>query len=168
MPNCRSIPPAVWEHARQALITFFSRRHQFANAEDLAQETLAVLWSRQDFEFDKEEEFLRVCYGFAGKISLAGYRTARKHDAEQLDTASRPTSGFNVGLNPVEASLLLDEVVRIAKAELRDQDWKLIENAALEERDGPARRPDPMQANRARVGLFRARRKLKELTGWGK
>jgi hypothetical protein len=147
---------------------FFSRRHKFANAEDLAQETLAVLWSREDFEFNKEEEFLRVCYGFAGKISLAGYRTARKYNAETLDPASVQGSCRNIGLNPVEATLLLDEILRIAKAGLRDRDWQLIQEAAMDERGAASRQPDPVSANRSRVGLFRARRKLKELTGWGK
>jgi len=173
MPNCRSIPPEVWEHARRALVMFFSRRHRLANAEDLAQETLAVLWSRQDFEFDREDDFLRVCYGFANKISLSGYRTARKYDGEALDPASRgetscAQSSRNVGLNPVEATLLLDQVIRIAKAGLRDQDWRLIQKVAVEEEDAPTRRLDPIEANRIRVGLFRARKKLKELTRWGK
>jgi hypothetical protein len=147
---------------------FFSRRHNFANAEDLAQETLAVLWSRPDFEFNKEEDFLRVCYGLASKISLASYRTSRKHEAEQLDPASPDRSSRNVGLNSAEVTLLLDEVIRIAKAELRDQDWQLIQKAVMEERDATAPQPDPIEANRARVRLSRARRKLKESTGWGK
>jgi hypothetical protein len=147
---------------------FFSRRHKFANAEDLAQETLAVLWSREDFEFDREEAFLRVCYGFASKISLAGYRTAQKHTAETLDQTSPAVSCRSVGLNPVEAAVLLDQVIRIAKAGLRDQDWQLIQKGAMDERDSNAPERDPVAANRDRVGLFRARRKLKELIGWGK
>jgi hypothetical protein len=141
-----------------------------ANAEDLAQETLAALWGRQDFEFDREDDFLRVCYGFANKISLSGYRTARKYEGEALDPASpgEAQSSHSVGLNPVEATLLLDQVIRIAKAGLREQDWRLIQKVAVEEEGAPTPRIDPIEANRIRVGLFRARKKLKELTGWGK
>jgi hypothetical protein len=167
MLNCRSISPEVWEHARQALIMYFSRRHRFANAEDLAQETLAVIWSRDDFEFNKEDEFLRVCYGFASRISLAGYRAEQKHDAEELDPTS-PHPGCDFGLRCVEARLMLDEVVRVAQAKLRDRDWQLIRQTATGELDTNSRKTDSVEANRSRVNLFRARKKLKELTGWGK
>ena len=85
--NCRAIPETAWEHARRMLVFYFSRRHQGMDAEDLAQETLARLWSRDDYGFDREEDFLRVCYGFARLILQKGYREARKHAAEALNTS---------------------------------------------------------------------------------
>ena len=88
MANCRSIPPAAWEHAREALIFYFSRRHGLTDAEDLAQDTLATLWSRDDDEFEKNDDFLRVCYGFARLVSQKGYRQAQKHAGDELDPAT--------------------------------------------------------------------------------
>ena len=57
MPNSRSIPPPAWEHAREVLIFIFSRRHGLSYAEDVALEAPAMLWSRDDYELAKREDF---------------------------------------------------------------------------------------------------------------
>ena len=85
MPTCRSLSPDAWEQARQALVFYFSRRHGLANAEDLAQETLAAFWKREDFEFEREEDFLRVCYAFARRILQVAVKRVVEQAAEVLD-----------------------------------------------------------------------------------
>ena len=57
------MPPASWSEARLKLVHFFSRGRGLHNAEDLAHDTLAALWSRDDYEFRSESEFGLVCYG---------------------------------------------------------------------------------------------------------
>src|SRR5579864_726204 len=85
MANCRSISPEAWAHARESLVFYFSRRHARSDAEDLAQETLLAVWNREDYEFEKEEDFLKVCYGFARRILLEGYRDAHRHAGSEMD-----------------------------------------------------------------------------------
>jgi DNA-directed RNA polymerase specialized sigma24 family protein len=165
MPNFRSITPEAWEHARQALVFYFSRRHGFAQAEDLAQETLMAIMSREDFEFEKQEDFLRVCYGFASRIALKGHRTESKY-ANDLRT-SPPASRQGNELNKSELAILLQEVCRIGQTQLRDQEWKLIQAAATSE-DRTNLSTESGDANRVRVKLHRARKKLALLTGWHK
>jgi len=167
MINCRSIPPAVWGHAHDALVFYFSRRHGLHNAEDLAQDTLAAVLTRDDFEFEKEEDFLRVCYGFASRISQSGYRVARKHAAAVLDPNMSHAPARTVSLNQAEMTVLLDEVLRTAKARLSEQDWDLIQQTMSSDRD-PASRSNIPETNNIRVRLHRARRKLAKLTGWRK
>jgi|HubBroStandDraft_1064217.scaffolds.fasta_scaffold448395_2 hypothetical protein len=168
MPNCRSIPPAVWGQAHDALVFYFSRRHGIANAEDLAQETLAAVLSREDFEFAKEGDFLKVCYGFAGRISQAGYRQLQKHAASELDPDFHKPVSRRFCLNPTEMAILLDEVLRTGESRLSEKDWALIKQSIAWD---PAPVADPQNlsdANKTRVRLHRARRKLAKLTGWGK
>jgi hypothetical protein len=173
MLTCRSISPAAWAHARDALVFYFSRRHGFANAEDLAHDTLAALLSRADFEFGKEDDFLRVCYAFAVHVSQAGYRKAKKHSADALDPALHGIPRWNAGpgvngLNATEISLLLDEVIRIGETELRVQDWTAICHAASADGHATGIQDSPAKGTRSRVRLFRARQKLARLTSWKK
>src|SRR5450432_4212962 len=113
MPNSRSIEPEAWEQARSALVFYFSRRHGFTNAEDLAQETLAALWKRDDFEFARAEDFLRICYAFARRISQSGGRDARKHAGEELDPAAPGREASMEGLSGAALELLVREVLEI-------------------------------------------------------
>src|SRR5438105_4015533 len=85
MVSCRDIPPSEWEHARQALCFFFSRRLGQNNADDLAQETLLRLWSRPDFEFAKPEDFPKVCFGFAHYVCQQMCRESAKEASVSLD-----------------------------------------------------------------------------------
>jgi hypothetical protein len=173
MLNSRSISPASWEHARQSLIFYFSRRHGISNAEDLAQQTLTAIWRRGDFEFEKEEDFLRVCYGFAGRISKAAVRQMRKHSGSELDPAAPEPTRRAYGLNPTEVGILVDEILKIAGTKLREKDRETIRIAAegvdsAMDGSGANPRTAPDIGNNFRVRLFRARKKLAELTGWGK
>ncbi len=159
MLNCRSIPDEKWVHAHKALIQFFTHRG-IVNAEDMAQDTLAALLSRQDYQFEKEEDFLRVCYGFAKNILREGYRTSRKHTAEELDSSvESPTQGIQ-GLKGSEVSVFLEEVCRRATVELQQEEWAAIQTAV--NRDSQDQPADTNQ----RVRLHRARKKLAKLTGW--
>ena len=159
MPNCRSIPPETWVQASKALFYFF-RRKCVSNPEDLAQETLMTVWSREDYQFEKEDDFLKVCYGFARKILQEGYRVSRKHAAEELDPSVEARVRGIQGLEGNEVNVFLEEVCRRADAELQEEEWAAIRDAI--DRD----RQDHPVEGKQRVRLYRARKKLAKLTGW--
>jgi DNA-directed RNA polymerase specialized sigma24 family protein len=159
MPNSRSIPTETWIHAHKVLVHFFTRKG-VSNPEDLAQETLMALWSRQDYHFDKEDDFLKVCYGFAKKILLEGYRLSRRHAAQELDPlVESPVQGVQ-GLEGSEVSVFLGEVCGRANAELLEE-----EKAAIEAAIDRGREDKPVEGKQ-RVRLHRARKKLAKQTGW--
>lgn len=159
MPNSRSIPPETWVHASKALVYFF-RGKGVLNPEDLAQETLMAVWSRKDYEFEKEEDFLKVCYGFAKKILLEGYRVSRKRAAEGSGLEVESRVKRIQGLEANEARVFLKEVCRRADAELHEEERAAIQAAI--DRD---RHDQPIEGKH-RVRLYRARKKLAKLTGW--
>jgi len=165
MPNCRSISPETWAHARESLVFYFSRRHARSDAEDLAQETLLAVWNREDYEFDREEDFLKVCYGFARHISKEGYRESQRHAGAPLDPALPAPQHDWSGPRATEARMLLEQVCEIGKSQLRDKDWQLIQQAAGNDRASMAKELKLGDANNVRVHLHRARRKLAKLTG---
>lgn len=168
MPNCRSISSDSWEHARKALVFYFSRRHGSGNAEDLAQETIATMFRRDDFEFDHEEDFLRVCYAFARRISQAGYRVHRKFSGETLDPDFAASRAHPNQLSEPLFNVLLQEVIGIGQKRLSPKEWEAIRRAA-ELGDDTADTEVPItlqERNLLRVRLHRARRKLERLTGW--
>lgn len=159
MPNCRSIPAETWVHASKALFYFF-RGKGVSNPEDLAQETLMTVWSREDYQFEKEDDFLKVCYGFAKKVLLDAYRVNRKHAAEELDlSVESPVQGIQ-GLKGSEVSVFLEEVCDRANAELQQEESAAIQAAIERERE------DHPVEGKQRVRLYRARKKLAKLTGW--
>jgi DNA-directed RNA polymerase specialized sigma24 family protein len=166
MPNCRSVSNATWEQARAALVFYFSRRHGLENAEDLAQDTLAAIWSRETYEFASEEDFLRVCYGFASRIALSAYRTTKRHLASELpaDLSAPATPSF--GLHPIELGVLLDEVLRAGSSQLPAKDWALLQETSMATDAVAGENANPAEANRLRVQLHRARKKLSKITGW--
>lgn len=166
MPNSRGIADRTWAHARQCLIFYFSRRLGISNAEDLAHDTLAAVWSRDDYEFAHERDFLRVCYGFAANILKQGVRGPYGRFIYSHDLTARPLpAGEARGLKGAEINVFLEELRRKAETELPEGDWDLIEEAAFD--DGPSSTAaDPAEANRLRVRLHRARKKLARMTGW--
>lgn len=159
MPNCRSIPPEQWVHAQKALVYFFTHKG-ILNSEDMAQETLMTVWSREDYQFEKEDDFLKVCYGFARNILREGYRTDRKHTAEELDLSLKSRVQGIRGLAGTEVSVFLEEVRRRADAELDGEERAAIQAAI--DRDSQDQPVD----SKGRVRLYRARKKLAKLTGW--
>lgn len=162
MLSCRSIPDEKWVHAHKALVQFFTHKG-ILNPEDMAQETLTTLWARENYQFEKEEDFLRVCYGFAKNILREGYRINRKYAAEELDpSVESPEQGIQgvQGLEGSEVNVFLEEVCRRAEAELQQQEWTAIQAAI--HRDNQGQPVDTKQ----RVRLYRARKKLAKLTGW--
>jgi RNA polymerase sigma factor (sigma-70 family) len=167
MPNSHSISPETWAHARQCLIFYFSRRHARSDAEDLAQETLLALWNREDYEFAKDEDFLKVCYGFARRILLEGYRETQRHAATALDPSHPAPQREPGSQRATESSMLLAEVCAVGQSQLTDKEWNLITMAAERNRTTIADELKLGGANNVRVRLHRARKKLAKLTGLG-
>lgn len=158
MLNCKSIPDEKWFHAYKALVRFFT--HKVLNPEDMAQETLMKLCSREDYQFENEDDFLKVCHGFARNVLLEGYRVSRKHAAEELDLSVESHVQSMQGLEGSEVSVFLEEVCRRAEVDLRKEEREAIQAAI--HRDGQDHPVDTKQ----RVRLYRARKKLAKLIGW--
>jgi DNA-directed RNA polymerase specialized sigma24 family protein len=160
--NCRSIPPETWTHARESLVFYFSRRHVRSDAEDLAQETLLSIWNREDYEFEKEEDFLKVCYGFARRKLQEGYRENRRHEADAADDSlSAPQHAWG-SQRATESRMLLKQVCEIGQSQLQKKEWQMIQEAASATR---SQEIDTEEAGKVRVRLHRARRKLAKLVG---
>jgi DNA-directed RNA polymerase specialized sigma24 family protein len=168
MANCRSISPEAWAHARESLVFYFSRRHTRSDAEDLAQETLLAIWNREDYEFDKEEDFLKICYGFARLIAKEGYRESRRHAAAALEPSLPAPPHEGSSPRSIEARLLLEKVCAIGESQLRDEEWRMIRQSMDRDRAGMAQDFKVRDANNMRVRLHRVRRKLAKLTGLDK
>lgn len=170
MINCRSVSPKTWECARQALVFYFTRRHGLSGAEDLAHETLAAILIRDDFEFEREEDFLKVCYGFATHVLQSARRDTAKGTIDSLDFAATARTTEAQGLKDAELCVFLDEVFRVGRDQLREVDWQLIQQSLVLDGDrvGCADESDPAGSSNARVKLHRARKKLAQLVGWRK
>lgn len=159
MLNCRSIPSEKWVHAYKTLVYFFTGKNVL-NPEDMAQETLMTLWSREDYQFEDEADFLKVCYGFAKKILFEGYRANRKHAAEELNASVKSHVQAFQGLEGSEVNIFLKEVYQYANAELKQEELDSIQAAIDHDRQ------DEPVDTKQRVRLYRARKKLAKLTGW--
>lgn len=165
MPNSRSISPETWAHARECLVFYFSRRHARADAEDLAQETLLAIWNREDYEFDKEEDFLKICYGFAHHISQQRYREAEKHSGSPLDVDQPAVAHEWSSQRAMESRMLLAQVCEIGRSQLPGQDWEIIQQATDSDRARMAEKLGTGSANNMRVRIHRARKRLAKLVG---
>jgi DNA-directed RNA polymerase specialized sigma24 family protein len=161
MLNSHSISGELWVYAHKCLVFYFTRR-RCQNAEDLAQETLMTVWQREDFRFEKEEDFLKVCYGFARHILQQGYRDVRKHAADELTPDIERPSPKVQGLQRQELQVFLGQVRSLAETDLLADELALIMEAM--KRDGHG----PPFSSQLRVKLHRARKKLRKITGWGK
>lgn len=153
---------------RRSLIFYFSRRHCRTDAEDMAQETLAALWRRSDYEFDKEEDVHLVGYAFARNILRAQWRSDSRSATLELDPSlAQPIERIG-GLNAAEMKIYLEEIEKLRQSQLTDRERQLIENA-LNPEGAPARaEKDPREAGNLRVFLHRSRKKLARLAGWRK
>ena len=148
------------------MVVYFSRRHGLSLAEDLAQDTLATIWAREDFLFESQDQFLRVCYGFASRILLQAYRQTRKNTGQPLDPAAPNREAAAAGLMGMEVAVFVEELGRAARSSLTRKDWKLFQSLAEEDRSELSAGFDPGEANRFRVRLYRIRQKLTQQTGW--
>jgi DNA-directed RNA polymerase specialized sigma24 family protein len=145
---------------------YFSRRYGAHNAEDLAQDTMLAVLTRDDFQFDKEQDFLRVCYAFAKRTGKARLRGERKHAAIDIaDVAPVLSAGPP---NAIENGIFLREVLEAGAQCLNARQLDAVVKAAEAEADrGDLHTkfgfPD---ANSFRVFLHRTRRKLAEKVGY--
>lgn len=165
MLNCRSISPETWTHARESLVFYFSRRHARTDAEDLAQETLLTIWNRKDYEFEHEEDFLKVCYGFARHKLKEGYRETMRHCAGELE-ADLPAPQHEWGSQrATESRMLLAQVCEIGQSQLQEKEWRIIQETASLDRATKIQHMNLGDAGKVRVRLHRARKKLAKLVG---
>jgi len=165
MPNCRDIPPEAWGQAYQALVFYFSRRYLVSNAEDLAQQTLLVIWNRPEFTFEQATDFQKVCYGFAARILSAERRKQIRTTHAPLDP-NMPGPANRAGAQAAEDLVFLHEVMEKAPTKLTSEEWKLIASTAestLANVPYNFAKPD---ANSLRVRLHRVRKKLALKMGW--
>jgi len=156
----RSISNELWLQDRSRLIFYFTRRVGSQNAEDLAQSTIMTMW-RRDFEFEKPEDFLKVCFGFARKILQAESRD-EKYSWDELDPDIEHKTHDLDGLKGAEIAAFLEEVKRKGQELLDAEDWELIEAAA--HRDGD----DGPVSGRLRTKLHRVRNEFAKMMGWKK
>jgi hypothetical protein len=140
-----------------------------SDAEDLAQTTLATVLMRDDFQFETEADFLKVCYGFASRILKEARR--QRSDVPLMNSviASLPAPAPHFeqgGMSSVEASIYLREVLNIARNRFPLDDSQFLEQAAekyLDREPLGFRNQDP---NKLRVRVHRLRKKLATLVGW--
>ncbi|HLJ51202.1 MAG TPA: hypothetical protein VKU01_34575 [Bryobacteraceae bacterium] len=167
MFTTRNIPEHLWADVRRNLIFFFAHRCM-RNAEDLAQDTLALILRRDDYVFQTEQDFRKLCYGFARFVILDARREESKHAPSEFDEHLL-TPQPEAGLNATEMRVYLKEALAAGQSNLTEQEWKLIREA-LPGRKSPdgnaATELGHADANRTRVRLHRARRKLSRLIGW--
>jgi DNA-directed RNA polymerase specialized sigma24 family protein len=162
--NCRSIHPDDWAHARKALVRYFASRHARADAEDLAQATLERVLEREDYEFGSSADFLKVCLGFARHVRFENARRERRAPGA-LDFEAATPSHAAESHHANESRIMLDDVRRVGSAHLNREEWSIVREAAEGSKTAAL---DAAEANRTRVFLHRARRKLARLTGWRK
>jgi DNA-directed RNA polymerase specialized sigma24 family protein len=149
-------------------LLFLASPPSLSDAEDLAQETLATVWSRDDYEFEKEEDFFRVCYGFARLVLQKGHRESQKHAGDELDPATAAAARDIGGVIGTEARILLAQVCEVGASQLQEKEWQLIQQGAISDRATIGNDLNMGDANNVRVRLHRARKKLARLTGWRK
>lgn len=165
MTDCRSISQEAWEEARVALVFYFSRRHGFSNAEDLAQETLLVVFKRSDFKFENEGQFLRVVYGFASRISKQAYRQSRKNQGQELDPALSARQPRVDSLRGPEVAVFFKQVCREGEAGLSPLELQLVRRLMESDVSDLYKSFKRADSNKMRVRLHRVRAKLRKLSG---
>jgi DNA-directed RNA polymerase specialized sigma24 family protein len=164
MPSSEDIPPLIWEEARQALVFYFSRRYGAPNAEDLAQTTLTRILETS-YQFEKVEDFPKVCYAFGRLVGLEFYRKETRQARGEM-VPEPPAPGHDYGsARATNARIFLQEVIKVGKTQLPDE-WELILQGSVADRAALAAAAGVSNSNNARVKLHRARKKLADMTGW--
>jgi DNA-directed RNA polymerase specialized sigma24 family protein len=146
-------------------VRYFASRHGRVEAEDLAQNTLFKVWEREDYQFQNVSDFPKVCLGFARNVSFEGFRSERNSQST-LDFDTAAPAHRAESHRAAESRILLDEVCKTGAARLKPREWGAILGAVsrAESVHSPVR--ESSESNRDRVFLHRARRKLREITGW--
>src|ERR1700689_4024553 len=116
MLTCRSIPEAEWQKARKLLVFYFGHRG-VANAEDLAQETLAEVLRRDDYQFERQEDFTRVCYAFASRVFQAACRRKARNQTAEFDENQVAPGRGAFGMHSSEMTVFLNEVIATGSSE---------------------------------------------------
>ncbi len=161
MPTCRSVSNDAWVQARSALLIYFSRgRRQFSNAEDLVQDTLTVLLERDDYEFGKDDDFLKVCYGFARKVAQKARRQNHFQMNGAVDWNQYPAETPGKKPSRVELRILLDEVLQLIQGHIRPEDLELLISSTEDDAQTLANEHNLKSANSARVRLHRIRHRI--------
>src|SRR5580658_8070668 len=124
--TCRDISEATWMEAFHALVVFF--RHRLAaEPDELAQQTLVRIFHRQDpYCFEKEEDFPKVCYGFAKIIWLEHQRRQQRDTTTVLDPAMPAPAHHAGGQQATEDHIFLEEIRRIGQTQLKKKEWEII------------------------------------------
>jgi DNA-directed RNA polymerase specialized sigma24 family protein len=165
MISCRSIPEVEWADAKQKLCFFFSRRHRRPDAEDLAQETLFWVWQR-NLPIEKQEDFLRLCHGFANKILLSAIRNGIRHGHAPLKFDVAAPEPEIQGLTGAEVQVIVAEILRIGSEQLSARDLQLLGEMADADQQDPADRT--AKSGKERLQQHRLRKKLMKIVGWMK
>jgi DNA-directed RNA polymerase specialized sigma24 family protein len=166
--TCRDISDTMWAEAFQALVLFF--RHRLAaEPDELAQQTLVRILRRQDpYQFEKEEDFPKVCFGFAKIIWLEHCRQQKRDSTTLLDPAMPAPAHDSGGQQATEDRIFLEEICRIGETQLKKKEWEMIQQAADSDRSAMAEDLKMGNANNVRVQLHRVRQKLSRLIGVSK
>ncbi|HLK63076.1 MAG TPA: hypothetical protein VKU19_06530 [Bryobacteraceae bacterium] len=162
MLTSRQMSPEAWARVFDALVFYFTRRLGELNAEDLAQQTLVAVLKRVDYQFEKEEDFLRVCYGFATNILKAAYRQGGRDAHVSLEDFI-PEPENRTSASGIENAIFLDDVLREGQRQLKKRDWELIREAAEAQLDNQPHNYPSGKENKFRVALHRARGKLAQV-----
>ncbi len=164
--TCRDVSQKSWEQARAALIFYFQKRVGFQKAEDLAQQTIERILTKEEFTFEQESDFLRVCLGFAAKIRFEEYRKETKRQERSLEDCPAATGLQTQTREKPEIRIYLEEVLRIAKKNLRNKDWSFLEEEMELFASHSTETLNAAEQNRLRVRRHRLREKLQKLLNW--
>ena len=158
-----TIPEEVWNQATKALTRFFGSKGCGDRVSDLVQDTLTRISGRTEYRFEEEEDFLRLCHGFARMILLEDRRkwnrnrSAVEYDDSALYGGSRPKS-----LSGVERQLHNRKLLELLKPCLKEEDWRMLEDSLEMDRETQARKLGVSNANAMGVRIFRALEKVRK------
>ncbi len=166
--TCRDIPPHVWAQAEEAVINYLALRLGVHNATDVAQDTMLTVLRRSDFEFEKEEDFLRVCLGFAKRVGPESRRSAERRATDVLTSEPPDQASGIAGLDGPEVAIYLKEMLALGKQHLSERDYRLLERATVCDGKELMAEFDFPNVQTMRVHLYRIRKELAKLGGWTK
>ena len=157
-----AIPEELWNHAIKSLTRFFGSKGCGDRVGDLVQDTLTRISGRPDYEFEKEEDFLRLCHGFARMILYEDRRRwNRNRSVVEYDDSALYGGASPKSLRGVERQLHNRKLLDLLKPCLKDEDWKMLEDSLEMDRETQARNLGVSNANAMGVRIFRALEKVR-------